>query len=593
VALALGLAASGCGGGARRPPSVYRDTHPLPIDTMTVAVREIGSYGGQFVIGQTAGPKTFNAIMANETSSTDCTQRMFAGLTDFDNETQQNYPLLAKSWEMSPDGLVWTWHLRRGAAFSDGHPITADDVLFSFEVAYDDSLHSVMQDVLKVKNQRFEVSKVDSYTVITKIAGPYALMVPAIGALRIMPKHVLETAFRSGRFAAAYTVSANPDSIVTSGAWRLERYAPGEKTVLARNPYWFGVDPQGHRLPYLDRVVFLIVPDQNTAALKFQAGDLDGLDSVKPEDYKTYAENQRKGDYTLYEIGASLNTNCFWFNLNRVREPRPGKRVGETCEDPVKYSWFATADFRRAVSMAIDRDAIIRSVLFGDGVKAWSLSTPANKAWYSERIVHYDYDPQQARRLLDGLGWRDTDGDGFREDGQGHTLSFALKTHADNAARVGMCNFIKDDLAKVGIRCFPTSVDFNTLVSNLRNDFQYDAVLVGFQSAVPPDPGMAQNVLRSSGLTHYWNIKQPRPETSTEAEIDRLVEANVTTADLAARRQTWEQIETLVNRECFIEWLPSVITKLPVRNRFGNLQPSVMPHRLLWNIDRVFVKHRT
>jgi peptide/nickel transport system substrate-binding protein len=592
VALALGLATAGCGGKPGVAGSAYLDPYPLPRDTLTVPVREIGTYGGRFVIAATSGPKTFNAIMANETSSSDISDRLFAGLTDIDNLTQAYVPLLARSWDVSADGLTWTWHLRRGARFSDGHPLTSDDVLFSFQVAYDDSLHPSIQDLLKIKGRRFEVSAPDSYTVVTKIAMPYALMIPAVGSLKIMPRHILEAAHRAGAFAATYAVSMNPDRVVTSGPWRLKQYVPGEKTVLTRNPHWVGVDPQGRRLPYLEELVFLIVPDQEGADLKFRAGEVDGLDNVKPENYRWYEEHQKDGNFTLYDLGPSLTSNFFWFNLNRVRDGGTGKPPGSPCVDPVKYSWFSNRSFRRAISKAIDRDAMIRSVFFGDAEKNWSSLTVADRVWQAAGVRHDDYDPEGAKRLLANLGWKDTNRDGYLEDGKGHTVSFTMKTNSDNRTRGAMMNFIQDDLRKIGVRCVPTPVDFNTLISNLRQDFQYESMLLGLGSAVPPDPGMAQNFYRSSGLTHYWNIKQPRPETPAEARIDRLIEQNVTTMDMETRQRTWAEIQNALNDECFVVWLPVLRAKLPVRNGFGNFRPSIIPHRLLWNIEQVFAKPR-
>ena len=99
---------------------------------------------------------------------------------------------------VSPDGLTHTWHLRRGAAFSDGHPITSEDVVFSFKVAYDATLHPSIQDLLIVNDKPMEVSAPDSYTVVTKIVSPYAMINAAIGSLRIMPKHILESAYEKG-----------------------------------------------------------------------------------------------------------------------------------------------------------------------------------------------------------------------------------------------------------------------------------------------------------------------------------------------------------------------------------------------------------
>ena len=579
---------AGCGGGA--PKTAYRDPHPLPPDTMTFATAEIGTHGGRFVIGQTSGPKTFNPIMATGSATADVTQQLFCALSGYDNASQEDTPMLAKSWEVSADGLTYTWHLRRGAAFSDGHPITSEDVLFCFEVAYDPSIPSSVQNTLTIKGRKIEVSAPDSYTVVTRFPSPYGIAIPSVGSLRILPKHVLEGPYRRGEFASAYGTSTPAESLVTSGPWRLGEFVPGEKTVLTRNPHWFGVDARGQRLPYLDQLVFVIVPDQNAAALKFRAGEIDGLDNVRPEDYQDYADRQKQGDYTLHELGPALNSNMLWFNLNRVRQPSPGRRVGSPIVGPIKHGWFSEPAFRRAVSMAIDRDAIIKSVMFGEAVKNWSTTTAGNKTWYWPALPHHDYDPAEARKLLAGLGWKDGDGDGVLEDTRGNPVSFTIQTNGDNNLRMQTCNFVKDDLAKIGIRCTPVGVDFTTLTTHLTDDFQYEAALLGLQTAVPPDPGMGRNVWKSDGLLHYWNVGQSKPETPAEAQIDQLMDANVATLDMVERRRTWNEVQRIVNQQCFLIWLPTPITKVPVRNRFGNLQPVAIPHRLLWNIDRVFVK---
>jgi peptide/nickel transport system substrate-binding protein len=593
-AIAFGLlipVAAACGGGRSDAPP-YEDPHPLPEEPLVIQAPEIGAYGGRFVIGQTNSPRTFNHMMASESSSTDVTQLLFVGLTRFDNGTQQGTPGLAKSYEVSEDRLTWTFHLRRGARFSDGHPITAADVLFSFELAYDETLHPSVQDLLIMNGRKWEVTAPDDYTVVIKTPAPNAMVESLAGAVYVLPKHVLEPAFRSGTFASAYSVSTPPDQIVTSGPFRVRQYVANERTVLGRNPYWFGVDAEQQRLPYLDEVVFNVVPDQDAADLQFRAGQLDGLDNVKAENYTWYEENQQAGNFTLHDLGPELNSAFFWFNLNKVREPAPGKRVGQPQVDATKYGWFSNVAFRRAVSMAVDRDAMITSIFFSDAVKNWSTASPGDKLWYSPEIVKYDYNPDEARRLLAGLKWSDRNGDGFLEDTAGNTISFTLKTNSDNRMRVSMANFIRDDLAKVGIRVVLAPVDFNTLITNLREDFQYEAILLGLQSGVPPDPGMGQNVWRSSGRSHNWNSQQSKPETPQEARIDALVDLIISTSDYNARKAAWVEIQNLVNEQAWLIWLPTLRAKLPLSNRFGNTQPSVIRHRLLWNIERVFVRSR-
>jgi len=582
-------ACSGSSGGTEPQAALVREQQPLPAEPRVEQLDSVGTYGGRFVLGQTSGPKTFNAMMASETSSTDITGNLFIGLADFDNETQGDKPGLATSWEVGADGLTWTFHLRKGAAFSDGHAITSADVLFSFEVAYDDKVHPSVQDLLITNGQRWKVSAPDASTFVITLPAPSAMLVPTAGSVKIMPKHLLEAPFRAGEFASAYGVNTPPSQLVTSGAWRLKQYAPGEKTVLEPNPYWFGVDQHQQRLPYLDELVFLEVPDQDAADLKFRAGQIDGLDNVKPENYQWYAENQQQNNYTLYDLGPALASNFFWFNLNTVKKADKGT-IGAPVIDAVKYAWFNNATFRRAVSMAVDRDAMIPSIFFGDAVKNWSTSSPGSKLWYTPEVVKYDFNLDESKRLLASLGWKDTNGDGVLEDTAGQTVSFTMKTNSDNKTRVGMANFIRDDLAKVGIKVTLVPVDFNTLITNLRDDFQYDTILLGLQSGVPPDPAMGQNVWRSSGRSHNWNISQRTPETPQEARIDALMDTLVASSDYTVRKTAWTEVQNIVNDQAWMIWLPTIKAKLPLRNRFGNAKPSVIPHRLIWNIDTVFVK---
>lgn len=586
--------AAGCGGVGG--PARFVDRHPLPADTMTVRMRELGAYGGRFVVGATSSPKTFNPHMASERSSNDVCNLLYVSLADIDYPTQQDFPLLAKSWNWSADRCTLTFALRRGLRFSDGHPLTSADVAFSFAVAADTSVGAGTAEGLAITDERtgerhpFTFRTPDSLTFVVATSRPYALLLSATSAVRILPRHVLEPAWKAGRFASTYGVDTPPESLVTSGPWRLSEFRDGEKVVLARNPWWHGVDARGRRLPYLDEVVFLLAKDQDAAALRFRAGELDGLDNVRPEDYASYAAAQQAEKFTLHDIGASFNTSFLWFNLNRAKPGMEGRRPGEPMVGATKYAWFSRREFRRAVSMAIDRDAQIRGPFRGEGVKNWSTMSPGNPRWYDPEIRGLDYDPEGAKRLLASLGWKDRDRDGFLEDDGGQTIAFTMHTNADNTMRKEMLNLVRDDLAKVGIRVDAAPLEFNTLTSHMRSDLEYDAILLGQGSAVPAEPGMGQNTWRSSGLLHYWNIRQEVPATPEEARIDACMDRIVYDTDEPARKAAWRELMGIVNDQCWLVWLPTQEIKLPVRARFGNVDPSPMPHRILWNIDRVFVR---
>lgn len=590
IALAAAVAASaGCGGGGAKREA-WVDREPLPPDTMLTPMAEIGEHGGRFRIGASSPPRTFNPVVANESSSNDVCSRLYTSLTDVDYATGLDLPLVAKSWEFSPDERTVTFRLRRGLRFSDGHPLTALDVRFSFDVYMSDSLRSAAMEGLSWPDERtgrrrkFEYAAPDSYTFTVTSPWPYALMLPATGSVRILPRHVLEPKFLAGTLASAYGIDTPPESLVTSGAWRLREFVPGEKAELERNPYWFGVDAKGRRLPYLDALVFLVTKDQDNAALRFEAGEIDALDNLRPADYAGLERGQAKGAYRLHELGPSYNTNFLWFNLN----PAPGGKGAAPAVGAAKYAWFSRREFRQAVSKAIDRDALIAGPLHGHGYRNWSTMTAGNPLWYDSTLVGMDDDPEGAARLLDGLGLVDRDGDGVREDAAGRKVEFDIATNADNAWRQEMVNLIRDDLAKVGIRATMTPLDFNTLITRIRSDFQYDAMLLGQGSAVPADPGMGLNVWRSSGATHYWRVRSPRPATPEEARVDALTNRIVYTRDMAARRAAWRELMTIVNDECWLVWLPIMELKIPVRAKFGNVAPNPMPHRVLWNADRIF-----
>jgi peptide/nickel transport system substrate-binding protein len=284
-----------------------------------------------------------------------------------------------------------------------------------------------------------------------------------------------------------------------------------------------------------------------------------------------------------------MNTNFFWFNLNTVKKPSAGRKIGDPVVDPVKYGWFNNPVFRRAVSMAINREAMIPSIFFGGGFKNWAIATQANRQFHYPDLVRYDHNVEESKSLLASIGFTDRNGDGVVEDQRGNAVSFVMKTNADNTMRVGMANFIKDDLAKVGIGMTLAPVEFNTLVNNIRGDFEYEAILLGLQTSIPPDPAMMQNVYRSSGMTHFWNLSQPKPETPEEARIDRLMDEIVTASDLEARRKAYREVETTVNEQSWFIWLPIRRQKVPISNRFGNLEPTVLPHRILWNARSIYL----
>jgi peptide/nickel transport system substrate-binding protein len=175
----------------------------------------------------------------------------------------------------------------------------------------------------------------------------------------------------------------------------------------------------------------------------------------------------------------------------------PGKNAkGKYFVEPWKHKLFADVRFRRAVSHAIDREGIVKSVLQGRGIPLYTPYTSANKVWFDPNVPKFEYDPAKANALLDEMGLKDTNGDGIRDTPDGHPVEFTLHTNSENNLRKAFGTVIADNLKKVGVRVNFQPLEFNTLIVHLREDFEYESILLGLSSAVPPDPACRRTSTR-------------------------------------------------------------------------------------------------
>ncbi|HSH96173.1 MAG TPA: ABC transporter substrate-binding protein, partial [Roseimicrobium sp.] len=247
----LGLLGSGCGGKSDGPSSGGAPTPvaqtPLP-EPPYVAKCEPGVHGGRLVVATFGDPKTFNPITANEASSTDIIRFLFMGLVNMDMPSQEIIPALAHKWSVLPDNKTWTFELRKGLKWSDGKPLTADDVVFTWDVIYNPDIINVTADLFRIDGKNFKVTKIDDLTIQVVTPEPYAPFVEFFGQIPIIPKHILNRSVAEKSFVSAYGISTPPDQLVGSGPFRVKQFKPGEFTLMERNPYFWGVDSKGQRL---------------------------------------------------------------------------------------------------------------------------------------------------------------------------------------------------------------------------------------------------------------------------------------------------------------------------------------------------------
>ena len=197
--------------------------------------------------------------------------------------TDQPGPGLAESWSVAPDQKTWTFKLRQGVRWSDGAPLTAEDVVFTWnDIMYNRQFNRVSLDVFRIGGQPFTVTKVDDFTVRVVTPEVFAPFIEFFGTVPVLPKHVLETAVKANVFSVAYSLNAKPSHIVGCGPYRLKEFRLGQFTLLERNPEFWMVDSKGRRLPHFDEVMFTVNGQRGAEAGLFLEGKSDVCDTVQP-----------------------------------------------------------------------------------------------------------------------------------------------------------------------------------------------------------------------------------------------------------------------------------------------------------------------
>ncbi len=587
VTVGLCLLSASCGkkqpSGASTTPK-GPDTYPLP-EKPLVANCEPGKPGGRLVIAEPGDPKTFNPITASDLSSRDVYRLLFSSLITFNWPKQEVEPGLLESWSVADDKKTWTLKLRKGVRWSDGQPLTAEDVVFTWnDVVYNTNINNVTVDVFRSDGKNFNVRKVDDFTVEVVTPQVHAPFLQSLDDLGVLPKHILAKAVAEKRFESTYGVNTPPDQLVCSGPYKLKTFKPGQLCLLERNPYYWAVDSKGQRLPYIDQVVFTVVPDMNAMSLRFLRGENDVFEHVRPDEFERYKQESASGKFKLLELGYGLERAFIWFNQNTGTNAQNRKPY----VDPVKLKWFRNTKFRQAISYAIDRQSIINSVYAGRAKPNYGFESPANEKWYNPSTKKYPHDLKQAKALLAEIGIQDRNGDGVLEDSDGHPIEFVMNTNTGNNSREKTAVLIKEDLKRLGLNVIYQPIEFNTLVDKIDNTMDYDCVLLGLGGG-STDPASSMNVLKSDGFTHFWFPRQKKPSSDWEARIDELMIAQLKTLDSVERKKLFDEVQAIM-----AEQVPLIYTVSPeiftaIRADIGNLKPTPLSYyRAIWNLEELF-----
>ena len=547
-----------------------------------------GKTGGVLTIATISEPLTLNLALADDSGSTEVLGYLFEGLTEISWLTDEVEPGLAESWTHSDDGLTWTFSLRKDVTWHDGTPFTAHDVDFTFNrIIYNEEINSSNRAAFNFRfldeatgtwtEAEMTVTALDDYTVRCVLPVPFAPFLRSMGTA-IYPKHILEPYVDDGTFNEVWDLDTDPVEVIGTGPFTIERYVPKERVVLTSNPNYWLKDDAGNSLPYLDKIVHLIVPDLKTELARFKDGDSD-IHGVLGREFAELEPLQAEGDFTIHRRGPALGSTFLTFNMNLGENP-------DTMEPYVaadKLKWFRNTQFRRAVAHIVDKEAIIRDVQHGLGYPQWSSISPSAGDFHNPDVRRYEYDIAEANRILDSLGWVDNDGDGIREDDAGNTIEFSMVTNTQNSVRERVGMIVQQGLEQIGIKANFRLVEFGELVSQLTRSYDWEAMVMGFGGGTDPYSGIV--LWHSSENLHLWYPNQPQPATDWEAEIDSLYVKASQELDRGERVALYHRAQ-----EIAAENVPLIYTARPerlsaVRNVFGNTTPTLYG---LWDIRYLY-----
>ena len=543
----------------------------------------IGKFGGTFVsstIGE--GPKTFNPFNTKDNISAQMSEIMYDGLVTTDVVTGKTIPKLAKSF--SVNGKEYIVNLRHGLKWSDGKPITADDVVFTWQnIIFDGFGNTSTRDSVMIDGKLPTVEKIDDYTVKFVTPEPFAPFLRMLSS-PIAPKHIFQPAVNRGReyFDGFLSTNTNPKEFVTSGAFRLKEYVPAQRVVFERNPNYYEINKDGKKLPYLDKLVYLIVGDINNQVLKFEGGELDEI-SLQGANVARFKEMEKHSDFTVFNIGPDTGTMYLSMNMNNRKNEK-----GKYYVEPKKQVWFQDKNFRQAVDYAIDRKNMVFNIANGLGYPLFTPET-LNSIFLNKKLKPYDKNIEKSKELLkkSGFTW---DKAGHLIDRFGNHVEFDLYTNAGNTEREAIGVMVKQDLEDLGMKVNFKPIEFNSLVNKLMASLDWDMVIMGFTGS-PLEPNGGKNVWLSDGTLHIFNQRLERdansPRYAFEKRIDYLYTQGALATKFEDRKKYYDEYQAIVYDEKPLIYIYSPIRIVALRKKFKNIYPTSLGG-VTHNIEEIY-----
>ena len=547
----------------------------------------IGKFGGELIastIGE--GPKTFNPFNSKDNTSSTMAGIMYDGLLTTDPISGQPIPKLAKEFEISKNGVDYIIKLRKGIKWSDGKAITADDVVFTWrDIIFAGLGDTSTRDSLVIDGKLPNVEKIDNYTVKFTTPKPYAPFIRMLST-PIAPKHIFMPAVQKGNafFDTFLSTNTPPKDFVVSGAFKLKEYVPAQRVVYERNSNYYEINKNGDKLPYLDKLIYLIVGDLNNEVLKFEAKEIDII-SLQGSKVARYKSLEPHSDFDLYNLGPTTGTMYLSLNLNDRKNDK-----GKYYVNPIKQKWFQDINFRKAVDLAIDRKNMVFNIANGIGAPLYTPES-LNSIYLNKNLKPYDKNIDEAKNLLTKSGFY-TDKKGKLFDKSGNRVEFDLYTNAGNTEREAIGVMIKQDLEELGMKVNFKPIEFNSLVNKLVSTFDWDMVIMGLTGS-PLEPNGGKNVWLSDGRLHMFNMRTPQEGKtnilSWEKELDYLFTQGALATKFEDRKKYYDKYQEIIYNQKPMIYIYSPVIIMAIREKFKNIYPSSLSG-LTHNIEEIYIE---
>ncbi len=515
------------------------DNVPASANAKEVVDNNKPAYGDTLVEGTIGEPSILIPMLAGDSASHAVAGLIFNGLVKYDKDLTITGDL-AESWDISKDGLVITFRLRKGVKWTDGIEFTSEDVLFGYRTIISDKTPTAYSEDFK---QVKKAEALDKYTFRVTYEQPFAPALSSWGNLPILPKHLLE-----GKDITKSELGRNP---VGMGPFKLTKWTPGSEVVLESNPGYF----EGR--PYISRYVYRVIPDPATMFLELQAGGVDWM-GLTPLQYTRQTESK-----------------YFETHFNKFRYPVFAYTYMGFNQ---KHPWFKDKRVRQAIAYAVDKDELVDGVLFGLGKAATGPYVP--NTWpYNPNVKKYEYNPDKAKALLSEAGWKDSDGDGLLEK-DGRPFEFTILTNMGNSLRMKTSTIIQWRLAMVGIKINIRALEWSTFINEFLDKRRFEAVVLGWSIGLDPDQ---YDIWHSSKTKE----KEFNFVSYNNPEVDELLEKGRRTFDINERKKAYFRIQDILADE-----LPYLFLYVPdalpiVHARFHGIEPA--PIGIGYNINKWYV----